>query len=107
MTYCQLSQSNQYWRINLRIASPFLHIKPFSFCTTAEGKEKDLPKVRNELKRRKGASQRDSTSKVLFKFEYEDDEGEVKTLLVREVRQWYHISDDVYHDHVGVVIGCS
>ena len=44
-------------------------------------------------KLRKSTSQRDQKSRVLFKFEYEGDDGEVRSILVREVRWWWTNDD--------------
>jgi ABC-type hemin transport system substrate-binding protein len=54
----------------------------------AASKTKELPQdVRQELKKMKrSTSQKDEKSRVLFKFEYEGDDGEVRSILVREVR---------------------
>ena len=43
--------------------------------------------VKQELKRsRKSTTQKSEESRVLFKFEYEGDDGEVRCILVKEVQ---------------------
>lgn len=47
----------------------------------------DVPVLRQDVKKlRKNTSQKDEESRVLFKFEYEGDDGEVRSIHVKEVR---------------------
>ncbi|XP_028399682.1 UPF0561 protein C2orf68 homolog [Dendronephthya gigantea] len=62
------------------------HLKKRGVEELQETKTKEAtPEVKQELKRvKKGISRKDEESRILFKFEYEGDNGEVRSILVKE-----------------------
>ena len=88
--YCNTmyNQSSNFksWLCGPKLLANVLMI--FCVILLEETKTKEpTEEVKQELKRvKKSTSRKNEESKILFKFEYEGDNGEVRSILVKEVR---------------------